>query len=519
MSRLRICFVAACLLAVIGLSLAVIGLPWLEADLPGILLLLCLLAALVAGGRRLWRWPRPWLAPLALAALAMVPFVIAARGFRRLDMIAVLFHVEFGTEGANLSGFVNETIQAVVAASMLVLGLVLLRNWLGLGRGLFVGSAVVLLIANPISLYSVWSAIAAEIDSDLVARLRTADIGPPPAVLPDIVLIYLEGTERTFLDRPGYDGALDALAPLDGEGLTLTGVRQIEGTEWSLAGIVASQCGVPLLPNGLRFRNNFAGMGSFLGRQVCLGDFLRAYGYATEFVVGNDSEFAGYDNFFNSHGFPTIFDQQDFHSITSEAEFEAALAGWVMDDQIVFEAARQRFLDLRAKAEPLALVIETIAPHGNTTFISRNCSDDGRAKPDYDLGRALRCTADETAAMVEFLRANRRDRPLAIAILSDHLNHSCTAASVFAGGPRSNLALFLDLGGPRRIDREASMVDIYPTLLAWLGFVPPDTGAGLGVSLLGTAPTLVEEKGLDRFNAELMPNPALSQAIWAETGG
>ena len=65
-----------------------------------------------------------------------------------------------------------------------------------------------------------------------------------------------------------------------------------------------------------------------------------------------------------------------------------------------------------------------------------------------------------------------------------------------------------------KIAREATMMDIFPTILSFSGLAGRDAKAGLGRSLLGEAPTLLETKGFAQFTAELFPNPALSQAVW-----
>lgn len=59
------------------------------------------------------------------------------------------------------------------------------------------------------------------------------------------------------------------------------------------------------------------------------------------------------------------------------------------------------------------------------------------------------------------------------------------------------------------------MLDIYPTLLDWLGFSLPDGAAGLGRSLLAPSPqTLVAEAGIETVDAMLAGDAALSSLLW-----
>lgn len=94
--------VTTLLLAIaLGIGLAGAILPRFRVDKPGILALLCLIAALVLGGRALWRKSaqagRGSRLLLVGAAVFMLPFAVIARGFGRVDMMALLFHAEFGT--------------------------------------------------------------------------------------------------------------------------------------------------------------------------------------------------------------------------------------------------------------------------------------------------------------------------------------------------------------------------------------------------------------------------------------
>jgi hypothetical protein len=62
------------------------------------------------------------------------------------------------------------------------------------------------------------------------------------------------------------------------------------------------------------------------------------------------------------------------------------------------------------------------------------------------------------------------------------------------------------------------MIDVYPTLLVWLGFDAPM--AGLGRSLLGEAAemTLVGQYGLDGLSAGLLNATDLVDFLWSGGG-
>ena len=96
----------------------------------------------------------------------------------------------------------------------------------------------------------------------------------------DLLIVYLEGFERRYLQHPMFANSQDVLASIfDKASAMFTGINQVEGTGWSVAGVVASQCGVPPLPNGLTFGDGFAEADGFLDNRHCLSDILKNLGY------------------------------------------------------------------------------------------------------------------------------------------------------------------------------------------------------------------------------------------------
>ena len=193
----------------------------------------------------------------------------------------------------------------------------------------------------------------------------------------------------------------------------------------------------------------------------------------------------------------------------------------VLNDQLVFTEALRRHRALLEHDAPYGLFIETITNHGDTAFASRECQPDDQARLVDENPMVLACVGRQLAELVKALREQAGSRPIRLVILSDHLNHSVRLRADLPLADRANTGVMIDPQGGQRavIDKEGSMVDIYPTLLDWLELAPGDeqTQAGLGVSLLSKAPTLVEEKGLIPLNEELYINPELSRAIWHET--
>ena len=120
----------------------------------------------------------------------------------------------------------------------------------------------------------------------------------------NLVFIYAEGLERTWFDERLFPGVMQSLSKLRDLAVDFTNINQMPFTSWTIAGIVASQCGIPLVIASQG--NAMSEMDMFIPGAVCLGDLLKANGYHSEFYGGADLDFAGKGKFFRTHGFASV---------------------------------------------------------------------------------------------------------------------------------------------------------------------------------------------------------------------
>ncbi len=475
-----------------------------------------LAVTLVAGGRGFWTRPALALGAVALAALALSPATFVVRAFGRIDLTPMLFHLRYGFDWRMVQGLTSELMAAALVPVLLVLAAHGLSRALPLRSAGLLALAAGLLLVNPlIRFVPVWAASAASSDlGDWLARPVLTDGAPDD---PDLVVIYLEGADRQFADTAIWGAAYAPLARLAGEGLSLTAVGQIEGTDWSVAGMVASQCGVPALARGFLWRANLQEVDRFMPAMTCLGDVLAHRGYRSAFVVGADMSFGALDTFYLSHG---IADLTGLDRIERDRPEEARAARiiWLVDDELTLDVAHGKAVAMWQGDRPAALIVETAGPHGRDSTLTRTCSGTGRAERG-PVGQAVRCLADHVEATVAALRADharmRPGRRLAFVILSDHLNHQPDTPLPAEGLRKVNTAILI--GGARgEIDRQAAMIDIFPTLLDWLGWAEPPVAAGLGRSLLSPGPTLVEDRGIAALDLQLTRDVDVATRVWAE---
>lgn len=515
----------ACFIAAIGLACLLILVPSTGPDKPGFSALFLMIAGLIAlrkvqAAQGRWAF---WLILLPVAAL-LLPMILVVRAYRRLDMVSLLFHTQADMGGAGLEGLHKEALQAVLLTLVLVVSLYGLARLWGLRKRGIAALAVFLIAINPLTIGVARLVLLPKPESDLAQRFTLPTPAPTSASPVDLLMIYLEGTDRQFADTAIWGDIYAPLQAIADEGVAFTRVGQIVGTGWSLAGVAATQCGVPLVPNGLLYNTNFEDLNNFTPGVRCLGDVLNDHGYSSIFINGAKERWGGMDKLFETHGFTQMIGRETLDSMFDRAELDAALIGWMLDDQLVLDAADKVHAEMAANPAPYALVVETVGPHGSNNMISRNCNADGRSGFSTDLRLGLTCTIKDTVALIAKARARqaalRPDRPLLVVLASDHLNHAGTPPQTAADFAGFNTVIMAGAGLPvgQRVDKLGSMIDVAPTLMQAMGLIQPPYAAGLGVSLLAGDPSLVERYGIDPLEPMVLFDTELASRIWTPLG-
>ena len=149
----------------------------------------------------------------------------------------------------------------------------------------------------------------------------------------NLILIYVESLEAGYADRGAFGH--DLIAPLSGlRGASFPAYEQAPGTGWTIAALVATQCGVPLERVTI-FDGNTQGqmMDSFLGKAVCLPDLLAQRGYRNVFMGGASTRFAGKDKFLRQHHYHEIYGKDEWLQRGASAR---GMNGWGLYDADLF---------------------------------------------------------------------------------------------------------------------------------------------------------------------------------------
>lgn len=470
----------------------------------------------------LFRWgnprhPRPpkqvW--PWSLVPLALWWFYLyLADSFGEVDLAAIFFHLQAGMADHGGVSRVSAAILYTLSAFFSLVSFTWLvrhdHRWRLLERVL----VLFLLATNPL-LFGIGQRGAAMVTEDgewLDRRYVEPAIVERPDDPPNLLFLYLESLERTFSDSERFGDAYAELEALGEEGIVFEGIRQLDNTGWTMAGMIASQCGTPLMPAGLLHDRQFEPLEEVVPGIDCLGDLLAEEGYNLAYMGGASKEFAGKGLFYHGHGFETVHGREELSSRMEDSDY---VNSWGLYDDTLYDFVGEEVQRLDDERQPwglLALTIGGHAPHGNP---AQRCLDRQGEFDGVDILYSVECNAWLVRELLERLEQQGLLENTLVVIASDHLTMKVSAWEQLISGPRDNTFILLgnDLA-PARMQREASMLDVFPTILEAMGFTIDQHRAGLGVSLLSPLQTLVERNGEDEVNRRLREENALQHRLW-----
>jgi phosphoglycerol transferase len=255
--------------------------------------------------------------------IGLAAWIRSSFGAPSIDQI--VYHVRFGTGlisesgGAYVVTFLVECVAVpVILALVLVMveGLLLKRassGWTKSGAGRLVrwvarGLPLLTLLLSMQGLsaqVAVPEYVRALFGKDFFSAhyVDPSTVQLKPRHLKNLVLLYVEGLENSYGDSAlfGKD-LLHGLHALPGA--TFSNYQPAPGSSWTMGGLVATQCAIPLRTMSV-LGSARAGeqSASFLPNAVCLGDVLATMGYRNVFLGGARLAFAGKGQFLADHGY------------------------------------------------------------------------------------------------------------------------------------------------------------------------------------------------------------------------
>jgi len=462
---------------------------------------------------------------LALIFGALAVWIRLRFGTVTFDQIVTNLPIGAGKGIGNNALAVEVLVWCIAAPVALVVALALATRRLGRLRprrpvrlvpaaALLVGLSVFLTVAGVPEF-----AMAQLSETSIASSYVRPAVTSVPSRPKNLVTVYLESGENTYGDASVMGANL--LADLDDatRGWQVdAGLRQFEGGGWTMAGLVGTQCGIPLksliATEGFDFNTYGEKLDHYLPGARCLGDVLADQGYRSVFVGGADDDFAGKRTFLTDHGYDQVLGLSDWKGVDPDAEISPE---WGLADSHTLAHAADVLDDLHDSGRPFNLTVLTLDTH-EPAGVFPDCTDDA-AVP---MTTAIRCSMKAVAGFLQHAeRAGYLDDTV-VMVMGDHLKGT-TDRDAFGDILRTqqDRTVIFRFHSPDEVPigrDSADQLSVLPTTLELLGFGLPDGRAGLGVSLVGDHDLAGTALALDDADYRALlraPSTELYQGFWA----
>jgi hypothetical protein len=332
----------------------------------------------------------------------------------------------------------------------------------------------------------------------------------------NVVMIYLESIEKMYTDESVYPGLTPFLNSLADEALSFENIYQTNGTNFTVAGILSSQCGTPLLippgPGGNDILRN-----GFLQEGVCFGDILDAGGYQQVFMGGATTRFAGKGVFLTSHGYDEVNGLEELRPLLDDEDY---LGPWGLFDDSLLGLAEDRFDAVVQEAadanQPFNFTVLTVDAHPPDGTPSASCTP--YPEIDNNIFHAVHCTDQLIANFVNHLKQSPAWENTVVFLMSDHLHMRNTGMEFYPEEYERKLFVnILNAGMTGKVEKQGTHMDLAPTLLSLMGVQHQQAFLAGNSLLVDSGPEQISEENITaRISAIRYINTNLLSQI--ETG-
>ncbi len=333
-----------------------------------------------------------------------------------------------------------------------------------------------------------------------------------PETKNNLIYIYIESLETSLFSSENGGDFKESIIPnleslaLDNLNFSNTelggGAYMLNGTGWTIAGMVASSTGLPLkLPTWMT-PNGYSWYGSFMPGAYSLGEVLAENGYKNYIMMGSTASFGGRKDFYQYHGDYQIMDLT-----------YAKREGWIDDDYYVwwgyedsklYEFAKEQLIEIAANDEPFNFTMLTADSHATDGYLDSSCE----TPFDNQYLNVYNCADSMLNEFLSWLEEQDFYDDTTIVIMGDHLSMQGNLMSLFDADTFRerkiyNVYINAQKEASNTKNRLFSTFDYYPTTLSALGFDIEGDRLGLGTDLFSDKQTLMEQYGYEALNAEL----------------
>lgn len=318
----------------------------------------------------------------------------------------------------------------------------------------------------------------------------------------NLIVIYLESMESTFASvkkggqyKKNYIPNLTKIAEENtffSDSDKLGGARTLNGLTWTTAGLLATT-------GGINIKTKISNVNSLTysySNILALGDILDKSGYNMMFSLGSSSAFGGISSYLSAHGNYKIHDY-DYYKKNKQFKAKDAV-GWGLKDQKLYDIARDEITALSQEDKPFYYSLMTIDTHAPEGHCSSDCSNKCN-----DYFGSIECADERINNFIKWLKKQDYYENTTIVILGDHLSMSTSVKANIETRRIYNAFINPVVEAKNTTNRIFTSMDIYPTILASIGYELPDNRIALGTNLFSDKKTLAEEYGYNDFYNEM----------------
>jgi phosphoglycerol transferase len=451
--------------------------------------------------------------------------------FGRPDLDQIAYHASLGSDGLLASDpvVIGRFVRWCVAGPLVFATIALGLEWRGVGQrlrqrvpssarqlaGIIASHMPHLLLALAVVYWVVDTSAVRFIGKNLGAGtdyfgahyISPAKVSVQGAHTKNLVLIYMESLEAAYANPALFSE--DRIAPLTQlPGESFARYRQAPGTGFTIAAIVATQCGLPLERMGI-FDVNTQGqvVDDFLPRATCLSDFLERQGYRNVFMGGASLTFAGKGKFLHTHHYDEAYGKEDW---VAQGADPHRMNGWGLYDDDLFAHAKDKLRQLHAEGKPFNLTVLTVDTHEPEGYRSRDCKV--RGEP---FEGVVECSAREVADFVAFIKQSGYLDDTNVVILGDHLARKNPVADRLETLPERYIFNKFIAKAPMHKNREEIVhFDLLPTVLEFIGFDARGRQMGLGFGALRANDAKPEADRFMKMNESLLNRSEAYLRLW-----
>lgn len=278
----------------------------------------------------------------------------------------------------------------------------------------------------------------------------------------------------------------------------LGGAYCLYGTTWTVGAMSAQTAGVPL-KLGID-QNSLGEYSSFLGGAYSIGEILESNGYKNFLLLGSDASFGGRKNLFKQHGNYEIW---DFESAVLENKV-AEKIWWGYTDDLLFEFAKEKILNLASQNQPFNFTMLTADTHFPDGYQCNSCGNQW----DEQYKNVISCSSKKVGEFVKWVKKQDFYDNTTIVIVGDHLTMQSDFFELEENQQYDktviNVIINPAVDTENTKNRQFSTMDLYPTTLTALGATIEGNRLALGTNLFSDELTLIEKYGIEHVNNELM---------------